>query len=101
MREAICKILISAAQSDSPIRPTELFNEGWMLRLLLDQLQTSGSNDHPFRFASGAKWYSEAVLPSAFLARYRGDDLCEGWTNADGVIGHFEISRFARGDLSL
>ena len=33
------------------------------------------------------KWYSEALLPSAFLARVREDKLAEFWTHADGVIG--------------
>jgi len=50
--------------------------------------------------AEGARWSSEALLPSTFLARSRGDRLAEGWTNADGCVGHFD-QRPPRGDLSL
>ena len=48
-----------------------------------------------------ARWYSEALLPSAFLARFQGDPLAESWTHADGVIGHFEIGMHSKTGLSL
>lgn len=101
MHDRISHILGSAGNGNSPIRPTELFNEGWMLRLVLDYLSTNPIADHPFSFFEGARWYSEALLPSAFLTRRRGDELAEGWTNADGVVGHFAISHAAKGDLTL
>jgi hypothetical protein len=101
MHERISHILGSAGNGSAPIRPTELFNEGWMLRLLLDYLSTNPVDGHPFSFFEGARWFSEALLPSAFLARRRGDELAEGWTNADGVVGHFAISLAAKGDLTL
>ncbi|MCH7876577.1 MAG: hypothetical protein IH965_14945 [Gemmatimonadetes bacterium] len=39
---------------------------------------------HPFALMPRARWYSEALLPSQFLKRFRGDPLAEGWTHADG-----------------
>jgi hypothetical protein len=45
----------------------------------------------PLRFESGGRWYSEARLGSPFKPRWRGDPLGEAYTNADGVVGHFEF----------
>lgn len=69
--------------------PTEVFNEGWMLRLTLDAVQRLGLTGHPFSFHAQATWFSEALLSSPFRPRQRPDDLAEGFTNADAVIGHF------------
>ncbi len=89
-----------ADKPDSPIRPTEVFNEGWMLRLTLDWVSEDAPPDHPFGHEEGSRWSSEALLPSAFLPRRRGDELGEGWTNADGCVGHF-VQQPGRGDVSL
>ena len=98
--ERVAQIQGLADEPDSPIRPTEVFNEGWMLRLTLDWMAAEGQPDHPLSFDEGARWSSEALLPSSFLPRHRGDPLGEGWTNADGCVGHFDQQR-PRGDLSL
>src|SRR4051794_27670096 len=50
---------------------------------------------------AGARWFSEAWLPSAFLARYRGDRLAESRTHADGVVGHFSIGDPGTAGLGL
>ena len=68
----IAEILSRVDDDSPPIRRTEVYNEGWMLRLLLDWASAAAPADHPFRFQSEAIWYSEALLPSAFLARSRG-----------------------------
>jgi hypothetical protein len=71
--------------------PTEVFNEGWMLRFVLDAVQILGLQDSALTFLEQATWYSEALLGSPFRPRWRGDKLGEGFTNADAVIGHFEF----------
>lgn len=81
--------------------PTELFNEGWMLRLVLDWFNRHPDVDHPLAFSPGATWYSEALLPSRFLPERRGDSLAESFTHADGVIGHIKINSGVRGDATL
>ena len=98
--ERIAQIQGRADERDSPIRPTEVFNEGWMLRLTLDWMATEGRPDHPLSFEERARWSSEALLPSSFLARSRGDRFAEGWTNADGCVGHCD-QQPPRGDLLL
>ena len=98
--ERISQIQRRAVEDKPPIRPTEVFNEGWMLRLALDWMAAEGQPDHPLSFDEGARWSSEALLPSSFLPRRRGDPLGEGWTNADGCIGHYD-QQSPRFDLSL
>ena len=81
--------------------PTELFNEGWLLRLALDWFAGHPDVSHPLGKPAGARWYSEALLPSQFAARSRGDSLAETHTHADGAVGHFRIGHTGKGDLAL
>lgn len=99
--ESIRAMLTACDTELPPFPPTDLYNEGWLLRLVLDWYSRHNVADHPLRFSTGARWYCEALLPSAFLARHKGDSLAEGWTHADGVIGHFEIGNVGKGDLSV
>jgi len=80
---------------------TIFFNEGWLLRLVLDWFSRAEPNTQPISFQPGTKWFSEALLPSQFLARSREDSLAEGWTHADGVIGHVAIGQSALADVKL
>lgn len=97
---AIFEMLSRCAGPDTVMPPTALYNEGWMLRLVLNWFAAHPGLDHPLGFQPNARWYSEALLPSQFAARKRGDDKAESYTHADGVIGHFD-TRPRRGDLSL
>ena len=55
-----------------PFPPNVLFNEGWLLRIVVDWFERHGGDRYPLSHASGSRWFSEAWLPSAFLPRYRG-----------------------------
>jgi hypothetical protein len=68
---------------------------------VLDWFSSHKISNHPLNFQKNARWFSEALLPSAFLARCRGDPLAENWTHADGVVGHFIIGDQGKADLSL
>lgn len=81
--------------------PTEIYNEGWMLRLVLDAVQTLDLHDHPLQFLQDARWYAEAQLISPFRPRSRTDKLAEAFTHADGVIGHFDFSPSTKAGLEL
>lgn len=81
--------------------PTQIYNEGWMLRIILDWFAKHSGNDHILSFPGDGRWYSEALLASPFLSQVRGDPLGESYTHADGVIGHFEIGNNGYGDLLL
>ena len=94
--------LLSYIDSEKPnFPPTTLYNEGWLLRLIVDWFSISGIADHPLSFPKDGHWFSEARLPSAFLPRKKGDPLAESHTNADGVIGHFVIGSTGKTDLEL
>ena len=72
-----------------------------MLRLTLDWAHRHAGEGHRLAFRPDARWYSEALLPSAFLARRQGDKLAENWTHADGLIGHFNIGGTSKEGLTL
>jgi hypothetical protein len=96
--------MLDAANTAYRVFPaTVLYNENWMLRLTLDWFSNHDPGQHPLRFEQGARWFSEAWLPSAFLLRQRRprDPLAEGWSHADGVIGHFTLGNQGKADLSL
>ena len=68
--------LLSNFGNEAPnFPPTTLYNEGWLLRLVVDWFSTSGITDHPLSFPKDGQWFSEARLPSAFLPRFKGDPL--------------------------
>jgi hypothetical protein len=72
-----------------------------MLRLVLDWASRHPSSIPALSFDEGSRWYSEALLPSRFKPRRRGDTAGEGFTHADGVIGHFRLRDGGRGDIEL
>ena len=94
--------LIEAADSE-PHRfpPTLIYSEGWMLRLVLYWFQSHQAPGHVLNFHPGATWFSEALLPSPFRPRHRGDPRSEARTHADGVLGHFAIGSAAKADARL
>jgi len=86
----IRRMLESAHTDNAVFPPTDLYNEGWMLRILLS-LQSEGIDCFPFAFHPGARWFSEALISSPFLPRSHKDPLGEKHTHLDGVIGHFHF----------
>jgi len=99
--ERLFEILKSANGSDDArFPPTDVFNEGWMLRLILDAVQ-SNDMDSDLRFLPQSRWYSEARLDSPFQPVARPDALGEGATRADGVIGHFTFREQTKAGLRL
>ncbi len=96
--------MFERAATDRPcFPPTTLFNETWMIRLVLEayaELPVE-QNGAAITFHSNAAWFSEAQLPSAFLPRHRGDVLAEGWTHADGVVTQLPENFNGRGGLYL
>lgn len=96
--------LLKGLDTDARVMPpTQLYNEGWMLRLLVDRYASVGLKNEPTPLSvpAGCRWYSEALLPSAFLPESRRDRRGESWTHADGAIGHFDIGNGAKGNLTL
>jgi hypothetical protein len=97
----ISEMLQLANSANRNFPATIFYNEGWMLRLVLNWFSRQSSLSHPLNFERGARWFSEALLPSRFFARARGDSLAEGWTHADGIIGHVMIGEGALANTKL
>jgi len=94
--------LISSFDPISPnYRPTEIYNECWLIKLVLHHAATIPDEDFLLGFQPSSSWFSEGLLPTAFKARFRGDPLSESRTNADGVIGQIKIGEKAKADLEL
>ena len=101
MIDQISKMLKLCDSENRVIPPTIVYNEGWMLRLILDWFSQAESANHPLSFAKGSRWYSEILLPTPFQPRFRSDPLSENYTHADGAIGHFTVGKHGKGDLNL
>ncbi len=101
MIDRISKLLKLCDSENTVIPPTVLYNEGWMLRIILDWFSQQEPITHPLSFSKNARWYSEILLPSQFLPRFRKDPFAEAYTHADGAIGHFTIGRSGKGDINL
>ena len=101
MFSKITNMLRTCGSEDGVLRPTEVYNEDWMLRLILDWFSRQSPSDHPLSFEKGARWYSELLLPSPFPARFQKDPNAEALTHAGGVIGHFSIGRSENPEIAL
>lgn len=97
----IANLLNDTVEGTEHFPPTILFEEGWMLRLVLQWISGHPGVEHPLGFDDQSSWFSEASLPSAFLPEKRGDPLGEGYTKADGAIGQFQIGGTGSSDLLL
>ncbi|MDR4886307.1 hypothetical protein RGU12_01955 [Fredinandcohnia sp. QZ13] len=102
MNNVISDILSRIDSDNRNLPPTHLYNEGWLLCIILHWFSNNkDTSNHELEFFKNSKWYSEALLPSPFLPEFRGDTLSEAHTHADGVIGKFKIGSSGHGDLVL
>ncbi len=101
MSDHVADLLLRCGTKTAVLPPTALYNEGWLLRLVLDWFERKCTEKHTFAIQPGARWFSEALLPSRFLPTRRGDPLAESFTHADGVLGHFDISPGERGEVTV
>jgi len=92
--------MVASAGSNRNFPATLIYNEGWLLRLLLF-CSAGGANCMPFKWLPGSDWFSEALLPSPFKAASKSDRLSESRTHADGVVGNFEIGSGTKAGLRL
>ena len=98
--KTVYELLERCREKHGNFPPTDLYNEGWMLRLVLEWLSRHPGVGGPLAFAPSDRWYCEALLPTAFRPDFRGDPLSEARTHADGVIGDFQIGADRKGDLT-
>ena len=99
--DQVTDLLARCGTETGVLPPTALYNEGWMLRLVLHWFDHHRTVEHPLAMLEGSSWYSEPLLASRFFGKSRGDPRAEGWTNADAVIGHFRLRAGGRGDVEV
>src|SRR5437764_5273424 len=87
MIDAIGEMFAICGSADAVLPATLLYEEGWMLRLVLKWAALHPTSVPSLQFLPGSKWYSEALIASPFPPRKRGDNQADGETHADGVIG--------------
>lgn len=101
MITTVVQILSRCSHSETNIRPTILYNEGWMTRLLVEVSIRAQLRLPEISFDKIQHWYSEGLLSSPFLARSRQDNLAEGHTHADMALGDFRVGSANQGDISI
>jgi hypothetical protein len=101
MLEGIHRLIDAVESQPANFPPTLLYNEGWMLRVVLDWYSRHKITDHPLQFHPSATWFSEVLMPSPFRPRHRGDTRAEARTHADGIVGHFFVGGSAKADVKL
>ncbi|MBN9663646.1 MAG: hypothetical protein J0H49_35940 [Acidobacteria bacterium] len=98
--DRIISILRASSGDATAIPPTLLYNENWMMRLVLSSA-LDGIDCLPFLLKPDVRWFSEARLPTRFPHRSRLDKQGEPSTHADGVVGHFSIATNTKASLEL
>jgi len=101
--DRILELLKRCDSAETVMPPTELFSEGWMLRLMIDRFEHIGFPNRSGRLIVPPKlnWYCEPLLPTAFPPKVRSDRRGEFPTHADCVIGDFSFRKDTRVGLKL
>jgi hypothetical protein len=99
--DRIVSILDAATDPGTSIPPTLLYNENWLMRLVLSLAMEGGVPCLPFPLEPDTRWFSEAGLRSRFDRRSQLDKKCESPTHADGVVGHFSFKTDMKALLEL
>lgn len=82
------------------INPTIIYNEGWMIRLLViesmhEKLKVKNID---FGILVNKNWSSEALIASPFV---KAEKNREGYTHADIILGDFCVNYGKRGEVEL
>jgi len=81
---------------------TEFFNETWMLRLVLkwfDDNRDMVSLNYPLKMLPNSHWFSEGLMGAENQVGENGTRI--GTTQADGIIGDFEIKGGTKGKIEI
>ncbi|HPW67646.1 MAG TPA: hypothetical protein PLS84_11285 [Salinivirgaceae bacterium] len=82
------------------INPTIIYNEGWIVRLLVieSMLEKITIENIEFGKLANKKWSSEALIASPFVTTKINR---EGYTHADIILGDFDVNYGERGKVVL
>lgn len=97
--EQVISMIRSLGGKEGNLPSTYLYNEGWMLRLILQAASEQPLGSTIPVINSPSRWASEVKLYTPF-DETRGD-ASEGLTNADGVVGDFGRDEGTKSGLRL
>jgi hypothetical protein len=93
--KVLFEIIQTISKGGAKVNPTEIYNEGWMTRLLIHcsvreklTLRNEEGEDM-IDFGSISNWTSEALISSPFV---KAKNKREGYTHADMVLGDFKVN---------
>lgn len=100
--EAIIKIINSIKDTQPNVNPTEVYNEGWMIRLLvyysIEEEIKLKKDQFVIDFINMKNWTSEALISNPFLEAKK---FKEGYTHADMALGDFEVHYSKSGKIEV
>lgn len=88
----------SIIEKTKGINPTILFNEGWMIRLLIYYSVQENLKIGNIDFSENPNWTSEALIDSPFV---RTQSLRENHTHTDIILGDFSVEFKNRGAITV
>lgn len=94
----ISEIIRTIETSNANVNPTEIYNEGWMTRLLVYYSFQEKIKLEEIDFALIKNWTSEALLSSPFVGVSK---IREGYTHADIALGDFTVNYEVTGKLRV
>lgn len=92
----ILEIIKSIETTKANVNPTQIYNEGWMIRLLVFYSKQENIKLKEIDFSLTNNWTSEALLSSPFL---KVSKIREGYTHTDIALGDFEVNYKDRGQI--
>lgn len=96
--DTIDKIIDSVKTEQPNLNPTEIYNEGWMTRLLVYHSQKENLTLKEIPFGSLSNWTSEGLISSPFVY---ANSIREGYTHADIALGDFTVEFNNRGQIQV
>ncbi len=97
MKELV-RIIDSIDNGLPNINPTIIYNEGWMIRLLVQQSIIEKTVISGIDFSQISHWTSEALISSPFI---KAPNYREGYTHADIALGDFSVDYSKRGEIRI
>lgn len=95
--QTIIDVIKSIESNNSNINPTQIYNEGWMTRILMIQSIKEKIIFKDINFAN-INWTSEALISSPFINTKLNR---EGYTHADIAFGDFKVDFKESGKITI
>lgn len=91
--------IIKSIHTNQPnVNPTEIYNEGWMTRLLVYHSIEKKIKLKTIDFGKIKNWTSEALISSPFI---HAKNNREGYTHADMALGDFTVDYEKGGKINI